>query len=240
MVDKTLYSKIVEVLRSKSDNIQADKDKVYHKKGYKSYGLTIPQVKKTFKDFKLPIRNLDLKEKLNLADFLYESGYAEAGRIGNAVLASSVNEINPTHFASIDTLLDYFNNWDEVDDFCINVTQPLLKKHPKETLELLRKWNRSDNMWKRRASVVAFVRKVGEGGKYTKEVLTLCETLVGDQEDLVQKGAGWALKDAMRGNKEEVMDYVKSLRRRGVPSTITLYAIRDLNGRDRQAVIDVK
>jgi 3-methyladenine DNA glycosylase AlkD len=130
-----------------------------------------------------------------------------------------------------------FTGWSHVDDFCIAVHQPLLLAHRPETLALLERWNRSPNRWKRRASVVAFVRKVGESGQFTDDALRLCEALVGDPEDLVQKGVGWALKDVMRGDRERVLAYVKELRRRGVPSTITLYAIRDLPGAEREKLL---
>jgi 3-methyladenine DNA glycosylase AlkD len=85
--------------------------------------------------------------------------------------------------------------------------------------------------------VVAFVRKIGESGEFTEEALRLCENLVGDPEDLVRKGVGWALKDVMRGDRERVLAYVKDLRRRGVSATITLYAIRDLRGAERDEML---
>ena len=56
----------------------------------------------------------------------------------------------------------------------------------------------------------------------------------------MQKGVGWALKDNLPGARERVLDYVKSLRRNGVSSTITLYAIRDLRGEEREEVLRVK
>ncbi len=237
---KNIYKNIVKAFEGLSDDTQAEKDKNYHKKGYKSYGLKIPQVKGLFKKYKKQIEKLSLADRLKLAKLFYESGYAEEGRIGNSILALSVKEIEPRHYSVIDGLLDFFNNWDEVDDFSINVAQPLLEEYPEETLKLLRNWNKSSNMWKRRASVVVFVRKVGESGKYTKQVVELCAPLIDDKEDLVQKGVGWALKGAMRGDKKAILDYVKKLRRQGASSTITLYAIRDLKGADRQQALDVK
>lgn len=132
------------------------------------------------------------------------------------------------------------SNWAETDWFCIRVVQPLLRKFPKETMSLLRKWNSSKSLWKRRASVVAFTRKIGISGKFTHEVLELCDNLIWDSEDMVRKGVGWALKDNMRGAKKRVLDYVKSLRRKGVSSTITLYAIRDLKGKEREEVLKIK
>jgi 3-methyladenine DNA glycosylase AlkD len=122
---------------------------------------------------------------------------------------------------------------------CINVLQPLLWKYPVQTLLLLRNWNRSENQWKRRASVVVFTRNVGKSGKFTREALELCEHLLWDKEDLVQKGVGWALKDVMRGDHGQVLEYIKTLRRRGVPAKITLYAIRDLKGAQRREILNI-
>jgi hypothetical protein len=45
------------------------------------------------------------------------------------------------------------------------------------------------------------------------------------------------LKDVMRGDKKRVLEYVKGLRRKGVAAVITLYAIRDLKGKERNAVL---
>lgn len=95
-------------------------------------------------------------------------------------------------------------------------------------------------MWKRRASVVTFTRKIWESGEFTDEALELCDNLIWDKEDYVRKGVGWALKGNMRGAKERVLDYVKSLRRKGVSSVITLYAIRDLRGKERETVLNIK
>jgi len=118
--------------------------------------------------------------------------------------------------------------------------QPLLLKYREETLRPLRKWNRSENMWKRRASVVAFVWKIGSSGEFTDEALDLCENLIWDKEDLVLKGVGWALGDNMNGAKKRVIEYVKSLRRRAVSSKVTLYTIQDLKDKERKEVLKIK
>jgi 3-methyladenine DNA glycosylase AlkD len=127
-----------------------------------------------------------------------------------------------------------------VEPFYINVLQPLLLRYPKEVAILLNKWNKSKNPWERRASVVVFVRTIGETGKYTKQCIKLCNNLLEDQERLVLQGVGWALKDTMRGDKKRVLDYVKKLRQQAVSSVITLYALRDLRGKAKSDVLKVK
>ena len=204
-----------------------------------AYGLKVPAWRKIMRGFRPRLRSLSLEERVSLAEALFREGEGWLGHSAIYVLALSVGELGPQHFDRLDSIADSFTGWSHVDDVCISVLQPLLRAHRAETLALLERWNRSPNRWKRRASVVAFVRKIGESGQYTEEALRLCENLVFDGEDLVRKGVGWALKDVMSGDRERVLEYVKELRRRGVSSTITLYAVRDLDGRERQEVLTV-
>jgi hypothetical protein len=53
---------------------------------------------------------------------------------------------------------------------------------------------------------------------------------------MVRKAVGWAFKNVMCGDKKKVLDYVKSLRRRRASSIITLHAVRDLKGKEREEI----
>jgi DNA alkylation repair enzyme len=198
-----------------------------------AYGLNVPAWRAVMRGFRPRLRALSLEQRVGLAEALFNQGEGWLGHSAIYMLALSTSGLGPQHFERLDAIGDRFTGWSHVDDFCISVLQPLLLAHSGETLVLLERWNRSPNRWKRRASVVAFVRKIGESGEFTEEALRLCDALVGDREDLVRKGVGWALKDVMRGDRERVLSYVKDLRRRGVSAVITLYAIRDLKGTDR-------
>jgi 3-methyladenine DNA glycosylase AlkD len=205
-----------------------------------AYGLKVPAWRAVLREWRPRFKALSLEERLQLAEALLADGEGWLGHTGIHVLALSVAQIGPQHYERLDRMADGFTGWSHVDDVCISVLQPLLRAYRAETLALLERWNRSPNRWKRRASVVAFVRKIGESGEYTEEALRLCENLVGDPEDLVRKGVGWALKDVMRGDRKRVLEYVKDLRRRGVSAVITLYAIRDLRGAERDEVLAVR
>jgi hypothetical protein len=86
---------------------------------------------------------------------------------------------------------------------------------------------------------VAFTGKVAQSGKFTGRALQACEALIWDPADIVRKGVGWALKDNLRADPDRVFPYVQNLRRRGVSSTIVLYAIRDLKGDERKAFLAI-
>lgn len=204
-----------------------------------AYGLKVPAWRAIMRGFRPRFRALSLDQRLDLAEELFAEGEGWLGHSAIYVLALSARELEPKHFERLDRMAERFTGWSHVDDVCISVLQPLLLAHRAETLSLLERWSRSPNRWKRRASVVTFVRKIGASGEYTDEALRLCENLVFDREDLVRKGVGWALKDVMRRDPDRVLDYVKDLRRRRVSAVITLYAIRDLRGEQRAEVLAV-
>lgn len=236
-----LYVAITTAIRQQANPAIAEKDRYYAKNAdFRSLGLATADRKGLYRLFRPLIRRLCLNGRLYLARQLVFTGYMEDGGFANAALALSVKELGPTHLSYLDEHLDHFHGWGQTDDFCGHVLQPLLWKHPQEILALLKSWNQSTNLWKRRASVVAFTRKVGFSGKFTAQALELCDHLVWDKEDLVRKGVGWALKDGMRGDRARVLDYLKELRRRGVSAVITLYAIRDLEQVERQNVLAIR
>jgi len=236
-----LYSEIVQQLERRASAELAKMDKYYHKtSGHKSYGIKTPDLRELIKTYLSVFKQLSLEEKLELARMFFKSEFSEQGSFGIVVLEQSVKEMDPANFDFLDEMAGYLNNWATTDGFTIGILQPLLKAHPKELLILLKKWSRSENLWKRRASVVVFTRKVGSSGKFIDEALELCDNLIWDEEDMVRKGVGWALKDSMRGDKKKVLNYVKSLRRKGASAVITLYAIRDLKCKEREELLKIK
>ena len=236
-----LPCEIVAEMEACADLEAAHKGSWAHKtEGYVSYGMNAGKIYNIFRHFRPSFKSLSLDQSLALAEQLILAGVEELSLFANGILALKTQQLGPAHFSFLDRYLDNFHSWSVTDDFCLHVLQPVLRAHRTETLALLERWNPSSNLWKRRASVVVFTRRIGASGGYTEACLALCENLVFDSEDLVRKGVGWALKDTMRGDPERVLKYVRELRRRGVSSVITLYAIRDLKGAAREAVLAVK
>ena len=207
---------------------------------YLSYGLRMPIFWAIMKELRPRILAMSLDDRLETAEALLAEHIGEYANAGIYILARSVDELSPEHFDYLHRMVGHFHGWSDVDYFCIDVMQPLLWRYPQESIALHEAWAADDNQWRRRSSVVTFTRKAGESGQFTDQVLGLCDKLIWDPEDLVQKGVGWALKDNLRGDHDKVLAYVKDLRRQGVPSIITLYAIRDLKGQERQAVLAIK
>ena len=226
----TLYSEVIDFV-----------EKIASKR--RSYGFYKSDFLEVNSRFDPRFYDLGLQECIELAEKFIRSGNSISIHVGIHLLCLRREELDQTHFKYFDEFFDHFVGWGNVDHFCVgrgSVLQPMLEKYPEEVIELLRKWNQSDNKWKRRASVVVFTRSIAKSGRFIDEALALCENLIWDEEDLVRKGVGWALKDNMRADEKRVLEYVKSLRKRGVSSVISLYAIRDLKGEEREEVLSVR
>ena len=243
---RKLHGEIVGALKQAAGRAACRSKAQFHQEPIQSYGLYEEEGRAVFKQAMSGIATLSLSERFPLARLLLKSHIEEQGHLAMAVLRTGLHEITPKHFDQLDKLLDDFTSWSIVDDFAAgkgSITAFLLSRTPKETLRLHEQWVRSSNMWKRRASVVTFTRKTAADGAYVDETLRFCEALMHDTEELVQKGVGWALKDTIRAGpaaKRRVLALVKRMRREGLPSTIRLYAIRDLRGAERAAILKIK
>jgi hypothetical protein len=239
----TLNHDIVDYLEGISDPEKVHLSKRWDKdKDYQTYGLSAKDYTALYERFNSRFNALTHDQRLQLADGWARTGNSTLVHLGVHLLRLSActGELTPDHLPFLDGFAEHIRGWGNTDTLCGGVLQPLLEQHPDDVTALLRHWNASPHPMKRRASVVTFTRKTAESGRYIGLTLELCDNLVWDGEDLVRKGVGWALKDTMRADKGRILDYVKDLRRRGVSSTITLYAIRDLKGGERKEVLSIK
>jgi 3-methyladenine DNA glycosylase AlkD len=234
-----LQIEVIDFVEKMVDPEKVERARRWHKESFVSYGYDKADMKKVHSRFDGHFCALSLEDSIELAGKFIRSGNSTLIHIGIHLLDLRREELDPSHFKFFDEFLDHFVGWGNVDHFR-SLLQSMLERYPDEVIGLLRKWNRSGNRWKRRASVVVFTRRIAKNGGFIDEALDLCENLIWDEEDLVRKGVGWALKDNMRADKERVLSYVKSLRSRGVSSVVTLYAIRDIKGEERKEVLSIK
>jgi 3-methyladenine DNA glycosylase AlkD len=243
MTLEELHKEIVTQLEKRADPVTASRNTESAERfniNHEYYGLTGEVLRDLIAQYEGQFSKLELIERFQLVRMFCCSGIYEQIAFGDTILVNSLDEISPSHFEYLEDITECLKNWGDTDWFASRITQPLLLKYPEETVSFLRNLNSSENMWKRRLSVVTFTRKIGESGKFTEEAMELCNNLIWNTEDLVRKGVGWALKDTMRGDKKRVLEYVKSLREKGVSSVITLYAIRDLKGEERKEVLAIR
>ena len=143
----SLGEEIREALKSAAGGREPARDTTFNKPGdeWLAYGLRAPVLYTALKVFRQRILALPLDGRLDLAAELLATHIGEVGHAGLYVLKLNARELTPGHFPALDRMLDDFRGWSHVDDFCIDVAQPLLAGYPTETVVLLDGWTRSAN-----------------------------------------------------------------------------------------------
>ena len=116
----------------------------------------------------------------------------------------------------------YIDNWAKCDSFCNHAVGDLIQKLP-EIVHEVKRWAKSRNRWLKRASAVSFIVPA-KRGMFLWDAFEVCDVLLLDGDDMVQKGYGWLLKEESRKHQKEVFDYVVR-HRKVMPRTALRYAI---------------
>jgi len=204
---------------------------------YLGYGVRAQEMKRVVSGLRPAFRALDTEQKVELATRLISSGYGEQKTVALALLEAVPDHFPPERFDVLEQLIRGLHGWSKIDAYTGSFLPMVLRAHEADFLQQLERWNGDKDLWLRRASVVIFTRKVAKSGLYKDAALRNCNALINDPEHLVQTGVGWCLRDLMRRHKAELVEYVAELRRQGVSSKITLYALRDIKGAERKALL---
>jgi 3-methyladenine DNA glycosylase AlkD len=96
--------------------------------------------------------------------------------------------------------------WDYVDELAIHPVGDLLRKYPGPMGRSMRAWSRSEDLWKRRSSIIC---QVGSKDAVDRALLYECiEPSMESREFFLRKGIGWALRQYARNAPDEVARYV--------------------------------
>jgi 3-methyladenine DNA glycosylase AlkD len=134
-----------------------------------------------------------------------------------------MDNLEPTDLATFKQWIErYINNWAKCDGFCNHTVGDLIQKYPQAVVEL-KSWAKSENRWLKRASAVSLIVPAKKG-LFLDDAFEICDVLLREGDDMVQKGYGWLLKEESRKHQRAVFEYVFK-NRKDMPRTALRYAI---------------
>lgn len=219
----TVIIHIRQELESLADTQFQETSRRFFKESIVCYGIKTPVVTALAKKYWKEIKSREKQEIFSLCEELYRSGQLEESFIVSTwtyLLSGRYERKDIDIFRRwIDT---YITNWASCDGFCNHALGDFIEIFP-ECIANLKQWTRSGNRWMRRAAAVSLIIP-SKHGKFLHEALEIADLLLLDNEDMVQKGYGWLLKEASRHHQADVFEYV--IRNRQVmPRTALRYAI---------------
>ena len=220
-------SSIIDQIRAElkaNTDLQTQKSfQRFFKEPVKYYGVKTPTVAKIAKKHWKQVSLLDKQAIFQLCEELYRSDYTEEAFIVASWLPNYIEHLDPSDLPTFKEWIEkYINNWAKCDGFCNHTLGDLIEKYP-QILSEIKSWAKSPNRWLKRASAVSLIVPA-KRGCFLQDAIEICDVLLRDEDDLVQKGYGWLLKEESRTHQKEVFDYVVK-NKQVMPRTALRYAI---------------
>jgi 3-methyladenine DNA glycosylase AlkD len=232
MANQQIIQKVKKELTRRINKKYKEGAENYFKEPVKFIGATLPEQRKIAKEMFEEVKHLNKKEIFSLAEAMLKTGYFDMGTVGIDWVRRYKKDFKKSDFKIFESWMKkYINNWAWCDDFCNHTLADFITMYP-EFIKDLKRWARSRNRWLRRGSAVTFVEP-GRNGKFLKDIFEIAQILLEDQDDLVQKGYGWMLKETGKAYPTEVFNFVIKNKLK-MPRTALRYAIEHYPTAKRQ------
>ena len=209
-----------------STTLRRNSTESFFKHEIKCYGVSNPDSQKIGREYILRLKKHTKEQIWDLCEELFRSEYLEESLIACQIAFAQKKHFTENDFETFESWVkNYINNWAECDTFCNKVIGEMILRFP-NTVERVKSWCLSENLWVRRASAVSFIYP-GKRNTYVNDQFEIALILLEDKEDMVQKGYGWMLKVLSSPRLYEVFQFVQTYKVR-MPRTALRYAIEKM------------
>ena len=147
---------------------------------------------------------------LAVADALFHSAVLEEKILAVFLAQPMMLRVGAREFTRFDRWLDQVASWADHDALAMFVLGPLFIADTSRVRRVFA-WARSRNRWRRRASAVTLIHGVRKG-LFKTEAAAIADRLVGDTDDMVQKGLGWLLREWCKHHPADAIPVVMKIR----------------------------
>jgi 3-methyladenine DNA glycosylase AlkD len=219
----SVVESVRQELIAKSDQATKQSFNRFFKENVSYYGVKTTVVRRIAAKFWSEIRACSKAEVFALCEELYRSGVTEEATVAALWLPNLADVFEPSDLEMFRNWIEkYVDNWAKCDTLCNHTIGSLVEKFPAYAAEL-KSWAKSGNRWLRRAAAVTLIIPA-KRGDFLQEAFDISSVLLRDEDDMVQKGYGWLLKEESRMHQQQVFDFVKK-NKQNMPRTALRYAI---------------
>jgi 3-methyladenine DNA glycosylase AlkD len=169
-----------------------------------------------------------------VADQLFSGRNLEEKVFAVFVLENLTGEFGDAEFRLFESWLTRISSWADHDALVHSLISPLVVVKPARTKNVFR-WANSRDRWHRRAACVALIRGARQE-MFFWEIKRLTAMLLADDDDMVQKGLGWLLRETAKHDAERTVHYLMSIRERA-PRLVLRTACETLPAAARKKVL---
>jgi 3-methyladenine DNA glycosylase AlkD len=183
----------------------------FFKEEIKSHGWYTADLRRAAVRFRRELRQEHgLDFLVDVADHLFSGSVLEEKIVAVFLLEKLDEEFGDREFKLFESWLDRISSWADHDGLVHSLIAPMVAAKPARTKAIFG-WAKSSNRWRRRAACVALIR--GARAKmFFPETQKLSDLLLGDKDDMVQKGLGWLLRETAKFDARRTVPYLMKIR----------------------------
>jgi len=171
---------------------------------------------------------------IEVADKLFSGRVLEERIFAVLKLEKVTTQLGEEEFTLFESWLDRISSWADHDGLVHYLIAPMVFAEPKRLVRVFI-WSRSPDGWHRRAACVALIYGTRQS-KFWPKIQRLSNAMLGDEDDMVQKGLGWLLRETAKANPARTIPYLMSIRTKA-PRLVLRTACETLPGHDRARIL---
>ncbi len=152
----------------------------------------------------------DFSFLVEVADHLFSGRVLEEKVAGVLLLENLTDNCGDREFKLFESWLNRISSWADHDGLVHCLVSPMVVAKPVRTKFIFR-WAKSRDRWHRRAACVALIRGA-RARMFFPEIVKLSDSLLRDQDDMVQKGLGWLLRETAKYDAKRTVPYLIKIR----------------------------
>ena len=158
------------------------------------------------------LKEHDFDFLVGVADALFSGSVLEEKIAAVFLLEKMDARFGDREFRMFELWLDRISSWADHDGLVHYLIAPMVAAKPARVKNLFR-WAKSGDRWLRRAACVALIQGTRQK-KFFPQIKQLANALLADQDDMVQKGLGWLLRETAKYDPKRTVPYLMKIRGR--------------------------
>jgi len=185
----------------------------FFKEEIKSHGWYTADLRRAVRHCRRDIlREHDLDFLIHVADELFSGAVLEEKVAAVFLLEKLDAQCGDQEFRMFEAWLDRISSWADHDGLVHYLIAPMVAAKPSRAKAVFR-WAKSKDRWHRRAACVALIQGTRQK-KFLPQIKKLSDLLLADEDDMVQKGLGWLLRETAKYDPKSAVPYLMKIRGR--------------------------
>jgi len=171
---------------------------------------------------------------VQVADQLFSGQILEEKVMAVLLLEKQTRELGDNEFQLFASWLDRVSSWADHDALAHYLLAPMVATRPARCRQVFL-WAKSPNRWRRRAACVALIRGARER-LFFPQIVRLSNQFLQDEDDMVQKGLGWLLRETAKADPKRTVPYLIKIRQ-NAPRLVLRTACETLPAASRMRIL---